>query len=188
MITTLRSELEGIGPIRTYFSRFIDRRDKIIDFWNSRQREETQQISRLFSVTGSEEPYHIVRIDGMDFRFLFRRSRQNFGFVQDYDTSHLRNSVIANSMLKEEIQMKDRLDMVMFVWYYYWFFKDRRDINNLTHNVCFEIEEMIKLIIQKELTLYRTYNTAEILQSLRWRLSAERLLGSERRSSINFRR
>lgn len=130
-----------------------------------------------------------VQISTIDFIYLYRLSRRGYQFLHHYDTSHLRNSVITNIIFNQDLSTKDRSLMITWIWYYYWFMKSEGAINNLTHNVCYELEEMIKLILQKEYTIYRQANTSEAVNLLRARLRAEGLVNlATSPRGINFRR
>lgn len=113
--------------------------------------------------------------------------------IKDYDEVHLRSSVILHCLFGKYPTLKNKLDTTVFIWYYYHFInkKAAATIKDLTHQVCFELEEAIKIIIKKELTAYRAYNTTEIIACLRHRLASERLSnmgGTPINRGINFRR
>lgn len=122
-------------------------------------------------------PFLVLNDSAAPIVHLIRNKNEVLTFIKDYNTSHITSSLIANILFGDSsVSTKTILDSIVFTWYYYWYILTDWDISNITHNVCFQLEEMIKTLIMKELTLYRKYNTAEAIRILRQRLNSERLV------------
>lgn len=173
---------------RLYFATRMDDRATIIENTKLKKKSVLSQIKD----TSNTEPFLVVKNKN---EIYIVRNNNKGNLVGDYTTNYLTNSVITNIIFGGgkygtfPANMKSRLDSSSFIWYYYWFINSDKDLTNITHNTCFQIEEMIKQILNKELTLYRTFPTGEAVTGLRTRLASERLvnMGIGARG-INFRR
>lgn len=179
--------LEGITTPRQYFdARFQNRQQCLNEYNNS--KEAIEEYAKEQHLPGGN--LIAVQMDqGVDIAHVVRGEK--FTSVVEHLSNHLLNALIQHIIQSTAISMKARLDNVVYTWYYYWFLRyDNKSITGLTHNVCYQLEEMIKTILAKELTLYRTANTAEMVSALRMRLSSERLVNMGTNSlnkGINFR-
>lgn len=186
-ILTLEQAIGHIGTqVRTHFTNLMEKREEMFDEFNLNR----SVLATYVADNWEDLPIGFLALEYKDMIFIIRKRARDFFWITDYDTNHLRNSLIANILLDETLSMKDRLDRIVYIYYYYWFLRKRDEttIDNITHNVCFELQEIIKLLIQKELSVYRNYNTVELVNAVRWRLASENLLLMARTSSINFRR
>lgn len=179
--------LTEIGTPRLYFGRIIQDRDKV-------KEEVITQKTRLLSITSPDTmpSFLAVNLDrNEDCVHILRNDQTSLRLLADYVPSYLISSLLLNIMFNQSnlLETRDRLNMITFSLYYYCFLKSTRDLSDLTHNVCFEIEEMIKVILEKELTRYRSFNTSEAVSSLRQRLASERLVNMGNQSrGVNLRR
>lgn len=172
---------------RLYFADKIEQKQEIKQ-WIDAHLSHVNQYLEGFNPISDCSFFAVTTLDP-DFSYMMRVSRRGLQYVHHYDAAHLRNSIIANIVLNENLSNKERMTTTSWLWYYFWFMRSEDSINNLTHNVCYEIEEMIKLILQKENRLYREANTREAIQLLRGRLRSEGIVNLTNRSkSINFRR
>lgn len=175
---------------RLYFHSRIENRETILSRIIGHEIE-IKQNPVVHLPTSETNPIIAVDLDStdpLDCVHLIRNQSEP-KLIKDYVPSYLTSSLLHNVMFCESIGIKYKLETIMFTWYYYWFITSNKDITNITHNVCFQLEEMIKQIINKELGIYRGYNTADAVASLRLRLSSERLVNMGSTSKgINFRR
>jgi hypothetical protein len=172
---------------RNYFYQLMENRENIIASFEKNKLKMKMVIADKWKELPDGKSFLVIIDNG--FPFIFRRRGQDFYFLVDYDLAHLRNSVIANILLNEEVSLKIKLDRIIYLYYQYWFLKKKNTtIDEITHNVCFELQEIVKLIIEKELTLYRLYPTNTYLEGLRIRLTSERLVSLARAQIINFRK
>jgi hypothetical protein len=167
---------------RVYFSSKIPNRQKIIDESTKIIPELSKEVSTIFT-----HYKFIVCYNNDNLVHIFRGNKGNS--VLEYVPSYLINSLLLNVMFVDTMSMKEKLDQVVFIWYYHQFMKTNKDITDLTHRVCFQLEEMIKTVIEKEVTIYRNYDTSEIVAALRGRLSSERLvnMGVGKTKNVKFR-
>jgi len=185
----LKDILESIDSLsRNYFSKLIVKRETILSEFNNNKAAMAKMISDDWSNIKKGE--YLAIQDGEDgFPFVFRKnSTTAYKWIENYDPVHLRNSVIANILLPSNFELKDRLNQIVFLYYQYWFLKLDATIDTLTHNVCFELQELIKLLIDKELTLYRKAPTEQYLSALRMKIMSEKLLMMGNKKTINLRK
>lgn len=187
VLTTMSQLTEQHRSPRLYFADKMTQKEEIKQWIDTHFSHVNQYLEGFNPI--SDCSFFSVTTSVPDFNYLMRVSRRGTQYVHHYDAAHLRNSIIANVVLNENLSEKDRMSTTSWLWYYFWFMRSEDNINNLTHNVCYEIEEMIKLILQKENRLYREANTREAVQLLRGKLRSEGIVNLTNRSmGINFRR
>ena len=186
-IITLDEVLSEIGSqSRCHFQNL--KRAELIEFFNQNNEQMREFIASSWSSLVESSPY--LAVENGEYRFAFRKREQDFNWIENYDLAHFRNSVITNILFgPNQGEIKDRLDKIIYLNYYYRFMKREEKIDDLTQNTCFELQEIIKVIIDKELTLYRNQPTVQAIDAVRWRLTSERLsLLANRPSTVNFRK
>lgn len=191
-VYTLTNYLRSLNlQPRLYFQSKIPNRAAIIDELN-RMRSDI-----AIYLAGSHAALNIAPVNVVDIYdnenssskcVHLVRFKDGYRFICDYEEPHLNYSLTINYMFNNTYSMRERLDAIVFTWYYYIFLKTNKKMPEIIHNVCFQIEEMIKNIIQKELTVYRDFNTAEAITALRQRLANERLGNMGEPKGINIRR
>lgn len=187
LLTTMDQLIETHRSPRLYFAGKMKEKDEIKRWLDTHLSTVNEYVGTFTPTDGSS--FFGVTTTRPDFVYLLRTSRRGLQYVHHYDSAHLRNSIIANVVLNENLSEKDRMSTTSWLWYYFWFMRSEDNINNLTHNVCYEIEEMIKLILLKENRLYKDTNTREAVQLLRGKLRSEGIVNLTNRSKgINFRR
>ncbi len=189
-IIGLDKVIEDIGSqSRLHFQDLILKREELLRFYTANNEAMREHIAANWNNLAGEKPFLVVENEG--YRFSFRRRERDFNWIENYDLAHFRNSLVANILLgSDQGEMKARLDKVIYLSYYYRFMRKDDSIDNLTQNTCFELQEIIKQMIEKETTLYRNYPTAQTIDAVRWRLTSERLLllAGGKPSSINLRK
>jgi len=180
--------MEDIGSsIRSHYINILPQRQAIVEIFSSKNLEMREFIVDNWDRVLSSGPYTFIEHSGMT--FPLRAKKASIIWIANHEVPHMRSSVIANILVKEdEGSIKDRLDKIIYLYYHFWFMKKEADINSITHNVCFELQDIIKQLIEKELGLYRQYNTSALIDAVRWRLSSENLLLMARVPSLNMRR
>jgi hypothetical protein len=159
----------------------------MVEVFSSKNLEMREFVVDNWDIILQEGPYPFINHSG--FSFPLRVKKGDFVWVANYEVSHMRNSIIAHILVREdEGSIKNRLDKIIYLYYHFWFMKKEADIDSITHNVCFELQDIIKQLIDKELTLYRPYQTSQLIDSVRWRLSSENLLLMARLPTLNMRR
>lgn len=186
-LVTLDEVLSEIGSQSRYHFQNLNRLGLMAVFTRDNEPMREFIASNWSSLMGSS-PYLAVEHDG--YRFSFRKRERDFNWIENYDLAHFRNSLIANILFgPEQGEMKTRLDKIIYLNYYYRFMKREEKIDDLTQNTCFELQEIVKVIIDKETTLYRNQPTAQAIDAVRWRLTSERLLLlANRPSTVNLRK
>ena len=171
---------------RLYFQTRIDDRDSIIHSFDTTLRGQLLQFLTGTTVQLNYSP--IYAITDNNFVYL-ARNKGLWGLVCDYEVPHLGFSLITHYLFNNAYPIKERVDAMVFTWYHVLFMKSPLKINDLTHNVCFQIEEAIKIILAKELTTYREFNTADVIAALRNRLASERFVNMGGQSTgVNLRK
>lgn len=182
-LITVDTFLEEVKPtsIRSHFKRILPIRNELIN---------SVPIHEVLQPDASLHSPFVVAIDTDKPSYLnvARLTTREVRPIAHYQLPYLRNSIISNVFFKWPEEMKKKLDVAVFSLYYYIFLQTDK-LNDITHNVCYEMEEMVKTVIKKEMTLYREYNTLEVITELRARISNERLLNMGWiNRNINFRR
>ena len=136
--------------------------------------------------------YYIINDSSFIFPHMIKvssaRKSELFKYVCDYDTIHMYNSLISNILLNPLIEEHNKIYHTAFILYYFWFMNPHMNsIEQVTRAVCCDFEAMIKIIIDKEMTIYKDFNTNQAVTILRDRLRSERILISYN-SNINFRK
>lgn len=185
-IITLDTVMEEVGSqSRLHFAGLMEKRPQILE------KLETEGITMRELIASSwreltKEPYQVVE---NSYNFVFRKGSSDFCWLQVYDSVHFRNSLLINMVLKEQEESASKLNKVIYLLYAHNFMRKEMLIDDLTQSVCFELQELIRLLIEKETTVYRDYSTAQAIEALRWRLTSERVtLLARGPASINFRR
>ena len=194
--STLISYLHEVDiPARTYFQNRASDKTKIREALEQ-NKEFVLRYMKNSQAGLNASPVNCVILDpGYDdtncAHLIRLKPNEGSVMVVDYDVSHLTYSLTTH-FLFADYTMKDKLDAIVFTWYYYWFMHRDKDVADMTHNVCYQLEEMIKMVMTKEYTLYKDYKTAEAIAALRTRLAAERLVNMASTSvpskGVNLRR
>lgn len=185
----LNEFITEVGTPRVYFGQRTDIRETVTDDSITKRNQLIRACKPHHNV-----PFLAVKLDSAtapDCIHIVRNDPTKIRLIADYVPTYLTSSLIKNILFAPvSYDTKARLDVIVFSWYYYWFVKSDKDITNITHNVCFQLEETIKTILDKELTLYRAFETAEAISALRFRLSSERLvnMGGGTARGVNLRR
>jgi len=111
---------------------------------------------------------------------LIRKKRPieySIKFLQDYAINHLYSSLIKNIILNEQIKPELRIDAAIHFLYNYWFINCIKadSFKKIIRCVCVDIEAIIVYIVEKEMTIYKTYNTNLPTALLTDKLRRERL-------------
>jgi len=182
-------------PARTYFQNRATAKQRIRDELSD-NREFIFEYMKNSQAGLNVSPVNCVTLDlGPDVtecvHLIRLKPNEENVLIVDYDAIHLTYSLTTH-FLFADYPMKDKLDAIVFTWYYYWFMHRDKDVGDMTHNVCFQLEEMIKTVMTKEYTLYKDYKTAEAIAALRARLASERLVNMASTSvpskGVNLRR
>jgi len=187
VLTTMSQLTEQHRSPRLYFADKMEQKQEIKQWIDTHYSHVNQYLEDINPISNCS--FFAVTTSVPAFSYMMRISKRGHQYVHHYNTAHLRNSIIANVVLNENLSDKERMTTTSWLWYYFWFMRSEDNVNNLTHNVCYEFEEMIKLILQKENRLYRETNTRKAIQLLRGRLRSEGIVNLTNIStSINFRR
>lgn len=175
-------EIAKTTSIRSYFSSLLPLRDRTLGALHTIPQQTAPISSQLY-------PFGVIHdLEDKSCVHVARLTVNDTKLIGTYESPYLRNSIISNVFFKWAEDMKKKMDTAVFSLYYYIFLQTD-ELNDLTHNVCYEMEEMVKVIIKKETSLYRNYDTLEIISELRRRISSERLLNmGYTNKNINFRR
>lgn len=189
-IISLNEVIEDVGSqSRLHFNGLLEKRANLVSFFQSENLKMRELIAnewRDLPIRFPKEPYLVVQ---NEYNFVFRKGSQDFTWLENYDPVHFRNSLLINLVFKDSEDSAIRLNKAIYLLYYHCFMRKEDLIDNLTQSVCFELQELIRLLIEKDTTVYRQYNTSIALDALRWRLTSERVtLLAKGPAPINFRR
>ena len=188
-ISLLQSFILDIGSqSRCYFEN-LDR-SNFIKIKQDNNAEMIRYIADSWNDPANVSASHLI-LTHNDCNFLFTKTCRHFSWIEYYHNMHFRYSLIINILLNDNYgTMKHKLDSLVYSLYYYRFIKHEDKINNLTQNTCFELQELIKILIDKENTTYKHYQLAPIIDAIRLRITSERLplLASKSPATINFRK
>jgi hypothetical protein len=119
--------------------------------------------------------YRIILTDLLPIPFVFKFKGKTIKSLYEYEDVHIQSSMI-RLLLDGDGDLDSRINRMVYILYNYWFFH-KNNIKDITMNVCVDIENIISIIIDKSLTLYREFTiTGEIVDKLREKLLNEKLL------------
>lgn len=188
-LTTFLDKMDSTP--RLYFHNRLNYREDISQNFLTKTNSMYLLVQQNMTAPVDVSPFVAIELNSGDFKdcgHVVRNDITDPRLVIKYTAKYLTSSLLLNIMFNPSFTTKSKLDQITYVWYYYFFMSDK-DLVNITHNVCFQLEEMIKQIITKELGIYRNFNTADAVAALRLRLASERLVNMGSTSKgINFRR
>lgn len=190
IIIALDTLCEQIGPsLRRHFADLLKERDSCLAILNTNNQQMVQFITYNWEMIKNLDGPFPVLINSR-FAFPFRIKRNEFIWIHNFDIVHLRNSVITNILLPETSSrnFKHALNKVLYIFYHYWFIKKNASIDDLTRSACFELQELVKMIMERELTIYRNYTTAPLIEAIRWRVAEENIYLLTKNRTLNMRK
>lgn len=108
--------------------------------------------------------------------FLFKYKNRGLNPLFKYFSKHVKSSVIKSVLLDGDGDIDRRINRTIYILYHYWFFK-KNTIQDITHNVCIDIESIISAFIDEGFTTYKDYTiTNAVVDKLREKLMSEKLL------------
>lgn len=108
--------------------------------------------------------------------FIFKYKNRGLTPLFKYAERHVKSSIIRSVLLDGDGDSDRRINRTLYVLYHYWFFKTKT-IQEATHNVCIDIENIISSLIDDGFTVYKEYTiTNELVEKLREKLMSEKLL------------
>lgn len=158
--------------VRQYFQEEKSRRDKALEdhvnfhenkstlvpeIINNCPKNEALNHGKFKLVANQEKFPMIVR----DKKHLKMRM---FTCICTYSINYLRNSIVSNYLLSDNIDSVHGAKIAHFLLSYYWFISD---IPDFEHYIVVDLEETVKLLITKEMTLYKEKNTRVPVNHLR---------------------
>ena len=173
IILRLQDFIPEVLPIKNTFEKLKSKRNEIINA--------TTAFSNGLPGINTEN-YYVSKDDPMPIIFKFDKLIKP---IRYYELKHLRNSIIKSILIIETIPMVDRINMLNYLLYYYWFYRANK-YEEISTNVIVDLEIIIRTIISKELTLYRKIDTAAILYALDWKFREEKMIKSA--FNLNLRR
>lgn len=125
----------------------------------------------------------------LELPFIFKHKGSTVKALIQYNPSHIRSSIIKTVLLDGSGDIQQRIDRALYILYSYWFCNKllimetlgtgvlSNNFEEVTHNVCIDMENIIATIIDKGFTLYKDYIiTVELVEKLRERLMSEKLM------------
>ena len=120
--------------------------------------------------------YRIILADNLPIPFVFKYKGQFIKSLDKYEDKHIQFSVIKTVLLDGDGDIESRINRAIYILYNYWFFH-KQSINDITHNVCVDLENIIANLINKGLSTYREYIiTNDLVEAIRDKLASERLM------------
>lgn len=117
---------------------------------------------RIHSVKGNITYYH----------YKLNDNNNLYKMIKEYDEKHLFSSIIKEFLNNIDDSLGN---WVAYILYYYEFFKSKT-VEGMRQSVINDIKSIIVIIIKKELTKYREFNTEKALYILRQTLASEQLM------------
>ena len=177
-INTSINNLENPRIARTIFKNQIINSKTIKETYDgitSGSNEFYSGLNLLCKQT-TDNNYRIILSEDFLIPFVFKFKGKVIKSLYQYEDIHIRSSIIRSVLLDGDGNLDARINRAVYILYNYWFFH-KDNIKNITLNVCIDIENIISIIIDKGLTLYRDYViTNDIVEKLREKLLNEKLL------------
>ena len=108
--------------------------------------------------------------------FIFKFKGKGLNPLFKYAPKHIKSSSIKSILLDGEGDIDRRINRMLYVLYHFWFFR-KDTIQDITHNVCIDIESIITALIDDGFTVYKEYIiTNDLVEKLRDKLTTEKLL------------
>lgn len=182
-IINLQDYISKVIPIKQHFEDLRKKRDEIINMDVSIIR--TIYSSPLANILNSN--YQLYITDNIPYPILFK-SNGEIKPIRNYEIRHLKNSIIRSLLILENshLDLRTKMNCMCYVLYYFHFIKCHNP-EDISASVIDSIQSIIRLILEKNLTLYRNINTRELLYSLDWKLKEEKM-NKAAYSGINLRR
>ena len=180
-LVNLEDYVKNITPIKNHFEKLKDTRDDILKIDSSLVRHIYSNAQLYDSLNKN---YQLLVVPDVIYPILFK-SNGEIQPIVNYESRHLRNSVVKSLLVQENVTMLIKMNNLTYVLYYYSFFKCPNPID-ISLNVITDMENIIRMIIDKDLTLYRNVNTRELLYCLDWKLREEKM--TKAAYAINLRR
>lgn len=186
-IESLINKVQNIGSIRDHFLNNFTDRDIILVNAKNTIDISIFELNKLITDYKSPEPY-VLLVDNDIELIISNNILKTTKFIHLYLPSHIKSSIIRHIILHQSIGMKNKINLVVYLLYYYWYFVAEYYINTeIIEKVCTEIEDIINILLEKENTLYRQYELLNIIRRLRSRLNIERLALQSRTLTWNPR-
>jgi hypothetical protein len=162
--STFKSQVENSAIIKELYDGIVNG-----------ESEDYKTLNLLCKQT-VDNGYRIILSDLLPIPFVFKFKGKSIKSLYEYEDVHIQSSIIKTLLLDGDGDLDSRVNRAIYILYNYWFFH-KNNISDITLNVCVDIENIISIIIDKSLTIYREYTiTGEIVDKLREKLVNEKLL------------
>jgi hypothetical protein len=123
--------------------------------------------------------------------FLLRKNSHGvIEDIADYGPIHLNNAIIRDIAIRSPGTAVTQTNFILYYHWFYRYYKTYKDSAELAEyinrNLCLSLEDIISIIIQKEETAYKDFDTAAIIQAYRFLVNKIRCIGTIK--NINLRR
>lgn len=187
-----------IRVARIHFEGLMDQQEKLIKNHQDLERntEFLQRLSSFMDEKYSSDKYYLLEDKELEYNLVVKRPRNTRvcgnlicpRFVDSYELKHLYSSIITHIILNDEKDITTIVRSSVYLLYYYWFFKGK-NIQQITNNVCADLEAIIELMLRRQYTTYKEKDVATPTDYLSMKLRSERLVSSSKTpSTVNLRR
>jgi len=169
---------------RLYYNSILNQRKElssnlkgVINLWHVTQQEihYTLQKDLPESYVKFNNDYLVIQgfsgVNSMIVKSSGTQSKLEFREITSYTTNHLRSSIIKNILLSTNYMGVAHISKdILFMLYHYYFYRrnenDRDAINDIASSVVCELENLIKVLIEKQDTIYRGKDISVIVPYL----------------------
>lgn len=183
MVTAINTTINNLSnprSTRSYFKSKIQEVESIKSWYTGIALgvDEPFRSMNILCRQTIDNGYRIIISDSLPIPYVFKYKGKTIKSLHEYGTVHIQSSMIRSILLDGDGDLESRINRMTYILYNYWMLH-KTTIQEVTFNVCVDIESIISTIIDKGLTLYREYTiTGEIVDKLREKLLNEKLLNS----------
>lgn len=164
-------EIVGIRSPHLHFQQLWKEKDKILNQLLTFNNWENL-YAEMSNETSANNYIHYVKINNLDgtsylhYPLFYKISKNKIKLIKDYLYVHLQNTLLKELLGGGEKNYKLMSTWVVHQLYYYRFF-NLSSIQDVNNSVVSDIGDLIALIIKREYTAYKEFNTAGAINALR---------------------
>lgn len=178
-VQELESFLNSISSVRLHIKGLLlkkenlqSMRDLYLLSLNSNQREDLRR-----EINKYKSNYLVIKDSALCYPLIVRNNIEMTP-IESYNIKKLKNSIVKNIFLSNELTINQKNKMYNYLLYYFYVMNSDFELNKITERVIIDIEDTISDFIENDGTKFIDYDMTNITNKLRNQLLEEKLFAA----------